>query len=162
MCGNGFFTFPFPPIPMQSIPIPSHSHSQFCDYFHFHPIPMDLFPFPFLFPCSGPKYYELTTIYVKKTKSAENCNTRVMPILWLNLGMHRVHRPIRDKCITDNVVALSRVCAVAQYAVLEANGKVNGIGEISNPFPSQTLGPIWMPLQIYHYVPPGSRCAKFD
>ena len=33
----------------------------------------------------------------------------------------------------------SRVCAVAQYAVLEANGKVNGIGEISNPSPSQTL-----------------------
>ena len=28
---------------------------------------------------------------------------------------------------------LSRVCAVAQYAVLEANGKVNGIGEISDP-----------------------------
>ena len=47
------------------------------------------------------------------------------------------------------------------YAVLEANGKVNGIGEISHPSPSQTLGPIWMPLQIYHYVPPGSRCAKF-
>jgi len=57
---------------------------------------------------------------------------------------------------------LSRVCVVAQYAVLEANGKVNGIGEISHPSPSQTLGPIWMPLQIYHYVPPGSRCAKFD
>ena len=57
---------------------------------------------------------------------------------------------------------LSRVCAVAQYAVLEANGKVNGIGEISDPSPSQALGPIWMPLQIYHYVPPGSRCAKFD
>jgi len=57
-------------------------------------------------------------------------------------------------------MSLSRVCAVAQYAVLEANGKVNGIGEISDP--SQTLGLIWMPLQIYHYVPPGSRCAKFD
>ena len=56
----------------------------------------------------------------------------------------------------------SRVCAVAQYAVLEANGKVNEIGEISNRSPSQTHGPIWMPLQIYHYVPPGSRCAKFD
>ena len=55
----------------------------------------------------------------------------------------------------------SRVCAVAQYAVLEANGKVNGIGEISNPSPSQTLAPIWMRLQIYNYVPPGSRCAKF-
>ena len=49
----------------------------------------------------------------------------------------------------------SRACAVAQYAVLEANGKVNGIGEISHPSPSQTLGPIWMPLQMYHYVPQG-------
>jgi len=29
----------------------------------------------------------------------------------------------------------SRVCAVAQYAVLEANGEVNGIGEISHPSP---------------------------
>ena len=45
--------------------------------------------------------------------------------------------------------------------MLEANGKVNGIGEISDPSPFQTLGPIWMPLQIYDYVPPGSRCAKF-
>jgi len=60
------------------------------------------------------------------------------------------------------LLSLSRVCAVAQYSVLEANTKVNGIGEMSNPSPSQTLGPIWMPLQIYHYVPPASRCAKFD
>ena len=41
-----------------------------------------------------------------------------------------------------------------QYAVLEANGKVNGIGENFALLP-QTLGPIWMPLQIYHYVPQG-------
>ena len=39
--------------------------------------------------------------------------------------------------------------------MLEANGKVNGIGEISHPSPSQILGPIWTPLQIYHYVPQG-------
>ena len=39
--------------------------------------------------------------------------------------------------------------------MLEANGKVNGIGEISHPSPTQTLGPILMPLQIYHYVPQG-------
>jgi len=56
----------------------------------------------------------------------------------------------------------SRVWAVAPYAVLEANGKVNGIGEISHPSPSPTLRPIWMSLQICHYVRPGSRCAKFD
>ena len=65
----------------------------------------------------------------------------------------------KSRCVN---VFISRVCAVAQYAVLEANGKVIGIGEISDPSPSQTLGQIWMPLQIYHYVPPGSRCAKFD
>ena len=55
---------------------------------------------------------------------------------------------------------ISRVCAVTQYAVLEANGKVNGIGEISHPSPSPTLGPIWMPLQIYHYVPPRESMCK--
>ena len=31
--------------------------------------------------------------------------------------------------------------------MLEANGKVYGIGEILHP--SQTLAPIWLPLQIY-------------
>jgi len=41
-------------------------------------------------------------------------------------------------------------CAVAQYAVLETNAKVNGIGEISHPYPSETLGPIWMSFQIHH------------
>jgi len=39
--------------------------------------------------------------------------------------------------------------------VLEANGKVNGIGKISHPYPSQTLGPILNPLQVYHYAPQG-------
>jgi len=39
--------------------------------------------------------------------------------------------------------------------VLEANGKVNGIGEISHPSPSKTLGPIWMPLQILKRLPQG-------
>ena len=42
---------------------------------------------------------------------------------------------------TSPLEFLSCVCMVAQYAVLEANGKVNGIGENSNPSPSQTLGP---------------------
>jgi len=57
-------------------------------------------------------------------------------------------------------------------------GKDNGIGEMVWPTlesrtarnrteqnrtdPSQTLGPIWMPLQIYHYVHPGNRYAEFD
>ena len=39
----------------------------------------------------------------------------------------------------ENLSLTSRVCAVAQYAVLEANGKVNGIGEISHPSPPQPL-----------------------
>jgi len=56
---------------------------------------------------------------------------------------------------------LSRVCAVAQYAVLEANAKVNGRGQFSNPHPSERPRPISMSCQIYYYVPPGSWCAKF-
>jgi len=62
------------------------------------------------------------------------------------------------KCMSNLVHHISRVCAAAQYAVLEVNGKVNGIGEISHPYPSQTLGSIWMPLQIYHYVPRELMC----
>ena len=57
---------------------------------------------------------------------------------------------------------LSRVCAVAHNAVLETNGKVNGIGEILHPYSSETLGLIWMLLQTYHYIRPGSRYAEFD
>ena len=57
---------------------------------------------------------------------------------------------------------VTRMRGSTQYAGLEANGKVKGIGEISNPYPSPNLGPIWMPLQIYHYVCPGNWCAKFD
>jgi len=65
-----------------------------------------------------------------------------------NVKSFRDTRAHRAGMITVSV-GLSRVCAVAQYAVLEANGKVNGIGEISDPSPSQTLGPNWMRLQIY-------------
>jgi len=50
----------------------------------------------------------------------------------------------------------SRVCAVAQYAVLEANDKVNGRGPFSHPHPSVTPQPISISCQIYYYVPPGS------
>ena len=39
------------------------------------------------------------------------------------------------------------------YGVLEANAKVNGIGENSHPCPSQILSSIWMAFQINHYVP---------
>jgi len=49
----------------------------------------------------------------------------------------------------------SRVCAVAQYAVLEANAKVNGRGPFSHLHPSETPQPISMSCQIY-YVAPGS------
>jgi len=66
---------------------------------------------------------------------------------------------------SQRITIASRVCAVAQYAVLEANGKVNGIGEISHPSPSPALAPIWMPLQIYRYVPQGvdvQNLSKID
>ena len=48
----------------------------------------------------------------------------------------------------------SRVCAVALYAVLEANAKVNGRGPFSHPHPSETPQPISISCQIYYYVPP--------
>ena len=53
------------------------------------------------------------------------------------------------------VLLLSRVglCAVAQYAVLEANAKVNGRGPFSHPRPSETPQPISMSCQIYYYAP---------
>ena len=35
-----------------------------------------------------------------------------------------------------------RVCAVAQYAVLQANAKVNGWGQFSHPHPFETPHPI--------------------
>jgi len=38
----------------------------------------------------------------------------------------------------------SSVCQAHVLLRVEANAEVNGIGKISNPFPSQTLGPIWM------------------
>jgi len=45
----------------------------------------------------------------------------------------------------------SRVCAVAQYAVFEANAKVNGRGPFSHPNPSETSYQISMSCQIYYY-----------
>ena len=61
---------------------------------------------------------------------------------------HRVHQPQVSLC-------LSRVCAVAQYAVLEANANVNGRGPFSHHHPSETPQPISMSCQIYYYVPQG-------
>ena len=62
-------------------------------------------------------------------------------------------------CTSYWIQTVSHVCAVAQYAVLEA--KVNGRGPFSHPHPSKTPQPISMSCQIYYYVPPGSGCAKF-
>jgi len=42
-----------------------------------------------------------------------------------------------------------------QYAVLEANAKVNGRGPFSHPHPSETPQLISMSCQIYYYVPKG-------
>ena len=50
---------------------------------------------------------------------------------------------------------LSRVCAVAQYAVLETNAKVNGRGPFLHPHPFEAPQPISMSCQIYYYVPKG-------
>jgi len=40
--------------------------------------------------------------------------------------------------VVCEVIILSRICAVAQYVVLVANGKVNG----RTPTPLKTLGPL--------------------
>ena len=48
---------------------------------------------------------------------------------------------------------VSRECAVAQYAVLEANVKVNGRGQFSHSNSSETPQPISMSCEIYYYVP---------
>ena len=61
-----------------------------------------------------------------------------------------------------DVIVSSRVCTVAQYAVLEANAKVNGKCENLHPRPSKTPVPIWTPFEIYYYIQPGIQCAKFD
>ena len=37
------------------------------------------------------------------------------------------------------MLVVSRVCTVAQYAVLEANAKVNGRGQFSHPTPPKPL-----------------------
>jgi len=50
---------------------------------------------------------------------------------------------------TRHVTHDSRVCAVAQYAVLEANAKVDLTGQFSHPYPSETPQPISMLCQIY-------------
>ena len=71
MCGNGFLHSHFLPFP--------------CNQFPFLPIPIPMQRTEILM--------NLLAIYVEKTKSAQNCNTRVMR---LNRGMHR---PIRDKCV---------------------------------------------------------------
>ena len=42
---------------------------------------------------------------------------------------------------------------VEQYAVLEANAKVNGRSPFSHPHPSETPQPISMSCPIYYYVP---------
>ena len=62
---------------------------------------------------------------------------------------------------TNHKPQKSRVCAVAQYSVLEANAKVNWRGQFSHPHPFETPQPISMSCQIYYYVPQWSWRAKF-
>jgi len=72
-------------------------------------------------------------------------------------------RPLPVGSITSMwfLLVFSRVCAVAQYAVLKANAKVNGRGPFSHPHASETPQPISMSCQIYYYVPQGRWRAKF-
>ena len=41
-------------------------------------------------------------------------------------------------------------------------GQVNGRGRFSTPHSSETLGPIFMKLEIYNYFPNTTRHAKFQ
>ena len=66
-----------------------------------------------------------------------------------------------DKCFAK-AFQCTRMRGIAQYAVLEANAKVNGRGPFSHPHPSETPQPISMSCQIYYYVPQESWCAKFS
>jgi len=52
---------------------------------------------------------------------------------------------------------ISRICAVALNAVLEAIAQVNRRGENSHPYAAETRQPIWMLFQIhvYHYSAKG-------
>ena len=99
-------------------------------------------------------------IAVWSTIKAMQCTVCSVFMLLVHVVWHTGHgvaattcsHPVTHTTAGPPMEKVSCICAVAQYAVLEANGKVSGMGEISNPYPSQTLGPIWMPLQIYHYV----------
>jgi len=57
-----------------------------------------------------------------------------------------------DKCFAK-ASQITRMRGIAQYAVLEANAKVNGRGPFSQPHPSETPQPISMSCQMYYYVP---------
>ena len=57
-----------------------------------------------------------------------------------------------QKCHFTRVFSESRVCAVVQYAVLEANAKVDRRGPFLHPHPSETPQPILMSCQIYYYM----------
>ena len=50
---------------------------------------------------------------------------------------YEVSRFTRDEAVNGG--AKSRVCAVAQYTVLEANAEVNGRGPFSHPHPPKPL-----------------------
>jgi len=66
------------------------------------------------------------------------------------------HRAVNPLCIDERPT--SRVCAVAQYAVLENNAKVNGRGPFSHPHPSETPQPISMSCQYITTSPRELMC----
>ena len=71
--------------------------------------------------------------------------------------------PVADtERLIASAIRPSRVCAVVQYALLEANPKVNGKSENLHHRPSKIPVPIWTPFEIYYYIQPGIQCAKCD
>ena len=90
---------------------------------------------------------------------------------WHYLQRRRHHHPLpcsahacnmHHHMLHNNNNNNNHECRHTQYAVLEANAKVNRKSENLHPRLSQTPVANWMPLQIYHYIQPGIQCAEFQ
>jgi len=56
---------------------------------------------------------------------------------------------------------LSYICTAVKYAVLEAGAEVSRRGKMSHVHLSETVGRIWMPIQLHHYIHLGGLMSKF-
>ena len=56
---------------------------------------------------------------------------------------------------------LSYICTAVIYAVLEAGAEISNRGKMSHVHLSKTVGRIWMPIQLHHYIHLGSLVSKF-